>query len=142
VTLLSSTDTAYDDYVVLRINSVNDAVVAELVLPIARQRRAQRQSVSFGGNGWLLLQDFPQLISHTAVEGLYIRCGIRGVSKLKGRFGTHLFRWWCSGRGLSSPFGHLPKTSAVVRSEERRVGKECRSGWGREHLIEREEKVE
>ena len=51
VTLLSSTDTANDGYVVLRINSVNDAVVAELVLPIARQRPAQRQSVSFGVNG-------------------------------------------------------------------------------------------
>ena len=51
VTLLSNANTAYNYHVVLRINSVNDAVVAELVLPIARQRPAQRQSVSFGVNG-------------------------------------------------------------------------------------------
>src|SRR2546429_7680159 len=38
-------DTAYDYHMVLRINSVNDAMVAELVLPIASQQAAQWQPV-------------------------------------------------------------------------------------------------
>lgn len=35
VTLLANANTAHDDHVMLRINSVNQAVVAELMLPIA-----------------------------------------------------------------------------------------------------------
>src|SRR5437870_12884262 len=52
VTLLSSTDTAYDDYVVLRINSVNDAVVAELVLPIARRSEERRVGKESRSRRW------------------------------------------------------------------------------------------
>ncbi len=51
ITLLSKANTAYNYYAVLRISPVNDAMIAELVLPIAHQRPAQGQSVSFGGNG-------------------------------------------------------------------------------------------
>jgi len=58
VTLLSSTDTANDGYVVLRINSVNDAVVAELVLPIARQRPAQRQPYPSGSTASFFSKTF------------------------------------------------------------------------------------
>jgi len=76
ITLLSSADTAYDRHAVLRIDSVNDAMAAELVLPIACQRPTQRQSVSFRVNGELLLQDLAQLISHAAVERLDVLCGI------------------------------------------------------------------
>ena len=35
ITLLSNANAAYDYHVVLRIDSVNDAVVSKLVLPIA-----------------------------------------------------------------------------------------------------------
>jgi len=45
ITLLTNADTAYDYHMVLRINSVNDAMVAELVLPIASQQAAQWQPV-------------------------------------------------------------------------------------------------
>ena len=44
--LLPYAGTAYDNYVWLRINSVDDAVVSERVLPIARQRPTQRTSLS------------------------------------------------------------------------------------------------
>ena len=42
IPLLPSADTAYDDHVTLGINSVNDAVVAKLMLPIPGQRAPQR----------------------------------------------------------------------------------------------------
>ena len=42
IALLPNADTAYDDHVMLRINSVDDAVVAKLMLPIPGQRAAQR----------------------------------------------------------------------------------------------------
>jgi len=38
ITLLSNADSAHDDDVMLRINSVNDAMVSELVFPITRER--------------------------------------------------------------------------------------------------------
>jgi hypothetical protein len=37
VALLANADTTYDYYVMLRINSIDDAMVAELVLPITCQ---------------------------------------------------------------------------------------------------------
>ena len=86
ITLLSNANAAYDYHVVLRINSVNDAMVSELVLPIPGERTAQRQAVSFGVNGELLLQNFSQFIAHTAVQGFDFRGGIRRVSKLERRF--------------------------------------------------------
>jgi hypothetical protein len=84
VTLLANADAAYDYHVMVRINSVNDAVVAEPVLPIAGQRSAQRQPVSFRVNGELLLQHLSQLSTHTAVESFDIRCRVSSVSKFKG----------------------------------------------------------
>jgi hypothetical protein len=42
IALLPNADTAYDDYVMLHRNSVDDAVVAKLMLPIAGQRATQR----------------------------------------------------------------------------------------------------
>ena len=76
VTLLSNTNTAYDYYVMLRINAVNDAMVAELVFPISRERAPQRESVAFGIDGELLLQNSLQLVSDAAVQGFYVRCGV------------------------------------------------------------------
>jgi len=55
IPLLPNADTANDDHVMLRINSVDDAMVAKLMLPITGQRATQRQTVSFGVNGKLLL---------------------------------------------------------------------------------------
>jgi len=55
ITLLSNASTAYDYHVMLRINSVNHAVVAELMLPIPGQRAARRQTVSFGVDSELSL---------------------------------------------------------------------------------------
>ena len=55
ITLLSNANAAYDYHVVSRINSVYDAMVSELVLPIACKRPTQRQSVSFRVNSELLL---------------------------------------------------------------------------------------
>lgn len=76
ISLLSNANATYNYHVVLWINSVNDAMVSELVLPIACQRPTQRQSVSFRVNSELLLQDLPQLISQAAVECLDVLCGI------------------------------------------------------------------
>lgn len=55
IALLTNSDTAYDYDVMLRVGSVNDAVVAELVLPVARQRAAQWQAVPFRVNSELFL---------------------------------------------------------------------------------------
>lgn len=90
ITVLANADTAYDYHVVLRINSINDAVVAELMLPIADQRAAQRQSRSLRINGELLLQNLSQLLTDTAVESFDVRCGVRRVPKLKGRLSVRL----------------------------------------------------
>jgi len=51
ITLLANADSAHDYDVMLRINAVNNAMVSELVLPIARERAAQWQSVPFRVNG-------------------------------------------------------------------------------------------
>jgi hypothetical protein len=76
IALLSNANTAYDYDLMLRIDSVNDAMVSELVLPITCQRPTQRQSVSFRVNSELLFQDLAQLLAHTAVEPLNILRGI------------------------------------------------------------------
>ncbi len=68
IALLSNSDTAYDYDLMLRIDSVNDAMASELVLPVTCQRPTQRQSVSFRVNSELRFQDLAQLIAHTAVE--------------------------------------------------------------------------
>jgi len=51
IALFASSDSAYNDHPMPRINSVNDAVVSELVFPIICQRTAQPQPVSFWVNG-------------------------------------------------------------------------------------------
>jgi len=76
IALLSHSDTAYDYDLMLRIDSVNDAMASELLLPVTGQRPTQRQSVSFKVNSELLFQDLAQLIAHTAVELLNILRGI------------------------------------------------------------------
>jgi len=90
ITLLTNADTAYDYHVVLRVNSINDAVVAKLMLPIAGQRAAQRQSISLRINGELLLQNLSQLITDAAVESFDVRCSVRRVPKFKGRLSVRL----------------------------------------------------
>lgn len=50
IALLSRANAAYDDNDMLPINSVNDTMASELVLPITCQRSTQRQSVSFRVN--------------------------------------------------------------------------------------------
>lgn len=55
IILLSNADTAYDYDVMLRINSVYDAVVAKLMLPIPGERAAQGQPIPFRVNSELLL---------------------------------------------------------------------------------------
>lgn len=92
ITLLTNADTAYDYHVVLRVNSINDAVVAKLMLPITGQRAAQRHSISLRINGELLLQNLSQLITDTAVESFDVRCGVRRVPKFKGRLSVRLLR--------------------------------------------------
>jgi hypothetical protein len=94
VALLANADSAHDDHAMFRMNAENDAVVSELVLPIARERAAQRQSVPFRANGQPFLQSFSELIPYASVESLNIRCGVRRVSKFKGRFGARLFCRW------------------------------------------------
>src|SRR5207245_4258267 len=96
------------------INAVNHSMVAELVLPIAGQRPSQRQAVSFGIDGELLLQDLSQLIPYTAVHPLYVCRRVSRVPKLKGRPVASLFRRRRRGRRLLSALPHLPTTSAVV----------------------------
>jgi hypothetical protein len=75
IILLANADTANDHDVMLRINPVNYAVAAELVLPITGQRATQRQAVSFRVDGELPFQDFSQLLTHTAIESSDVRCG-------------------------------------------------------------------
>lgn len=53
ITLLSNAYCADDDRVMLRIDTIDRAVVCELVFPITGQRAAQRQPVSFRVNGQL-----------------------------------------------------------------------------------------
>jgi hypothetical protein len=91
ITLLTNADSAYDDHVMLKINTINQAVFCELMLPIAGQRSAQWQPVSFRVNGELFLQDFSELIPHASVESFDIRCGVQRVSKFKGKWGACLF---------------------------------------------------
>jgi hypothetical protein len=55
ITPLTNADTAYHCHMMLRINSVNHAMVSELVLPIADQRAAQWQPISLRVNGKLFL---------------------------------------------------------------------------------------
>ena len=55
ITLLSNAHCADDDHVILRIDTIDRAVVCELVFPITGQRAAQRQSISFRVNGQLFL---------------------------------------------------------------------------------------
>ena len=55
IILLASSDRAHDDDATFRINTVNDAMVSELVLPIPCQRTAQWKSVPFRVDGQLFL---------------------------------------------------------------------------------------
>jgi len=55
IILLANSDRAHDDDATFRINTVNDAMVSELVLPIPCQRTAQWKSVPFRVDGQLFL---------------------------------------------------------------------------------------
>ncbi len=94
VGLLANANSAHDNHAMFRINAVNDAMVSKLVLPIARERAAQRQSIPFRVNGQFFLQNFSELFPYASFESLNVCGGVRRVSKFKGRFGARLFCRW------------------------------------------------
>ena len=55
IALLSNAHCADDDHVMLRIDTIDRAVVCELVFPITGQRAAQWQPISFGVNSQFFL---------------------------------------------------------------------------------------
>src|SRR5437867_9347859 len=79
------------------------------------------------------------VFDHGLLYGDGIFEGIRFYNGRVFRLEGHLERLWDSGRSicLEIPMSMNEMTEALLqtirRSEERRVGKECRSRWGREH---------
>ena len=51
IILLASADNAHDYDMTFRMDAVDDAMASYLVFPIARERAAQQQSLSFRVNG-------------------------------------------------------------------------------------------
>ena len=76
IPLLANANAAnhYDN--LLLINSVNDTMPSELVLPIARQSATQRKSIAFRVDRQFIFQDLAQLISHAAIKSLNVSGGI------------------------------------------------------------------
>ena len=81
VALLANTHRTDDYHLTFGIDSIYDAVISELVLPVTGKRTAQRRSVSFGITRQLLLQHLSKLIPDAPIEVLYVCGSILRISK-------------------------------------------------------------
>ena len=70
------------------------------------------------------LDDVREALSEIGVQGVTVT-EVKGFGRQKGH--TELYR------GAEYVVDFLPKVKIEIRSEERRVGKECRSRWSPYH---------